>query len=160
MGTTLHTLAPNKGATKTKKRLGRGRGSGTGKTSGKGVKGAKARPGHHGARIGFEGGQMPMKMRIGKRGFKNPFRVEAFPINIKTLEEIFDAGATVDVEALQSRGLLPKRVECLKILAEGELTKQLTVKAHRFSAAAREKIEKAGGAVEIIGQVDSAAAAQ
>ncbi len=100
MGTTLHTLAPNKGATKTKKRLGRGRGSGTGKTSGKGVKGQKARAGHHGARIGFEGGQMPMKMRIGKRGFKNPFRVQAHPINLKTLEEVFDAGATVDVEAL------------------------------------------------------------
>ncbi len=160
MGTTLHTLAPNKGATKTKKRLGRGRGSGTGKTSGKGVKGQKARAGHHGARIGFEGGQMPMKMRIGKRGFKNPFRVQAHPINLKTLEEVFDAGATVDVEALRARGLVPKRVECLKILAEGELTKRLVVKAHRFSAAAREKIEKAGGQVEIIGAVDTAAAAE
>ncbi|MBE7452572.1 MAG: 50S ribosomal protein L15 [Kofleriaceae bacterium] len=160
MGTTLHTLAPNKGATKTKKRLGRGRGSGTGKTSGKGVKGQKARAGHHGARIGFEGGQMPMKMRIGKRGFKNPFRVQAHPINLKTLEEVFDAGATVDVEALRARGLVPKRVVCLKILAEGELTKKLVVKAHRFSAAAREKIEKAGGQVEIIGAVDTAAAAE
>lgn len=160
MGTTLHTLAPNKGATKTKKRLGRGRGSGTGKTSGKGVKGQKARPGHHGARIGFEGGQMPMKMRIAKRGFKNPFRVEAFPINLRTLESVFDAGATVDLESLRAKGLVPKRVECLKILAEGELTKKLVVKAHRFSAAAKEKIEKAGGAVEIVGGVDSAAAAQ
>jgi large subunit ribosomal protein L15 len=150
MGTTLHTLAPNKGATKTKKRLGRGRGSGTGKTSGKGVKGQKARPGHHGARIGFEGGQMPMKMRIAKRGFKNPFRVEAYPINLKTLETAFDAGATVDVAALQGKGLLPKQVECLKILAEGDLTKKLTVKAHRFSATAKEKIEKAGGTVEVV----------
>jgi len=160
MGTTLHTLAPNKGATKTKKRLGRGRGSGTGKTSGKGVKGQKARPGHHGPRIGFEGGQMPMKMRIAKRGFKNPFRVEAFPMNLKTLEQIFDAGATVDLESLPAKGLVPKRVDCLKILAEGELTKKLTVKAHRFSASAKEKIEKAGGTVEVIGGVDSAAAAQ
>jgi len=160
MGTTLHTLAPNKGATKTKKRLGRGRGSGTGKTSGKGVKGQKARPGHHGPRIGFEGGQMPMKMRIAKRGFKNPFRVEAFPMNLKTLEQIFDAGATVDLESLRAKGLVPKRVDCLKILAEGELTKKLTVKAHRFSASAKEKIEKAGGTVEVIGGVDSAAAAQ
>jgi large subunit ribosomal protein L15 len=150
MGTTLHTLAPNKGATKTKKRLGRGRGSGTGKTSGKGVKGQKARPGHHGARIGFEGGQMPMKMRIAKRGFKNPFRVEAYPINLKTLESVFESGATVDVAALQSRGLLPKQVECLKILAEGDLTKKLTVKAHRFSASAKEKIEKAGGTTEVV----------
>lgn len=160
MGTTLHTLAPNKGATKTKKRLGRGRGSGTGKTSGKGVKGQKARPGHHGARIGFEGGQMPMKMRIAKRGFKNPFRVEAFPMNLRTLEEVFEAGATVDLDALRAKGLVPKRVETLKILAEGELTKKLTVKAHRFSASAKEKIEKAGGTAEIIGGVDSPAAAE
>jgi large subunit ribosomal protein L15 len=150
MGTTLHTLAPNKGATKTKKRLGRGRGSGTGKTSGKGVKGQKARPGHHGARIGFEGGQMPMKMRIAKRGFKNPFRVEAFPINLNTLERSFESGATVDVAALQGMGLLPKQVECLKILAEGDLTKKLVVKAHRFSVAAKEKIEKAGGTAEVV----------
>jgi len=150
MGTTLHTLAPNKGATKTKKRLGRGRGSGTGKTSGKGVKGQKARAGHHGARIGFEGGQMPMKMRIAKRGFKNPFRVEAYPINLKTLETVFEAGATVDVAALQGKGLLPKQVECLKILAEGDLTKKLVVKAHRFSAKALEKIEKAGGTAEVV----------
>lgn len=159
MGTTLHTLSPAKGATKTKKRLGRGRGSGTGKTSGKGVKGQKARPGHHGPRIGFEGGQMPMKMRIAKRGFKNPFRVEAFPMNLKTLEQVFDAGATVDLESLRAKGLVPKRVDCLKILAEGELTKKLTVKAHRFSASAKEKIEKAGGTAEIVGGVDSAAAA-
>ena len=150
MSITLHNLHPNKGATKTKKRLGRGRGSGTGKTSGKGVKGQKARPGHHGARIGFEGGQMPMKMRIAKRGFKNPFRIEAYPINLKTLEAVFDAGATVDVAALQGKGLLPKQVECLKILAEGDLTKKLVVKAHRFSASAKEKIEKAGGTAEVV----------
>src|SRR5215207_3569167 len=106
MGTSLHTLAPAKGATKTKKRLGRGRGSGTGKTSGKGVKGQKARPGHHGPRIGFEGGQMPMKMRIPKRGFKNPFRVEAFPMNLKTLEQVFDAGETVDLDSLRAKGLV------------------------------------------------------
>ncbi|HVV83685.1 MAG TPA: 50S ribosomal protein L15 [Kofleriaceae bacterium] len=145
MGTTLHSLSPNKGSTKTKKRLGRGRGSGTGKTSGKGVKGQKARPGHHGARIGFEGGQMPMKMRIAKRGFKNPFRVEAYPINLRTLEDLFETGATVDVDALRARGLVPKKAEAIKILAEGDLTKKLTVKAHRFSAAAKDKIEKAGG---------------
>jgi len=150
MGTTLHTLSPAKGATKTKKRLGRGRGSGTGKTSGKGVKGTKARPGHHGPRRGFEGGQMPMKMRIGKRGFKNPFRVEAHPINLRTLEEVFEAGATVDVDALRGKGLVPKRVEVVKILAEGELTKALHVSAHRFSAAAKEKIEKAGGSATVL----------
>ena len=87
MSITLHNLQPNAGATKTKKRLGRGRGSGTGKTSGKGVKGQKARPGHHGARFAFEGGQMPMPRRIPKRGFKNPNRVEAFPINVAHARE-------------------------------------------------------------------------
>ena len=145
MGTTLHTLAPNDGATKTKKRLGRGRGSGTGKTSGKGVKGQKARPGHHGPRIGFEGGQMPLKMRIPKRGFKNPFRVEAFPINLSTLEKAFASGDVVDLAALKAKSLVPKRVAVVKILAEGDLTKKLTVKAHRFSNAARDKIAAAGG---------------
>ena len=150
MGTTLHTLAPNPGATKTKKRLGRGRGSGTGKTSGKGVKGQKARPGHHGARFAFEGGQMPMPRRIPKRGFKNPFRVEAWPINVGTLEETFDAGATVDMDALRKAGLVPKKAETIKILGEGELTKKLTVKAHRFSATAKQKLEAAGGIAEAI----------
>src|SRR5688500_15921408 len=100
MGTTLDTLAPNPGATKTKKRLGRGVGSRTGKTAGKGVKGTKARTGHHGPRIGFEGGQMPMQRRLPKRGFTNPFRVEAYPINLGMLEKIFDAGE-VDVTAMK-----------------------------------------------------------
>src|SRR5262249_49396729 len=145
MGTKLEDLAPNPGATKTKKRLGRGRGSGTGKTSGKGVKGQKARPGHHGARRGFEGGQMPMKMRIPKRGFKNPFGVEAGPINVGTLEETFEAGATVDLDALRAAGLVPKKAEVIKILGEGELSKKLTIHAHRFSEVAKQKVEAAGG---------------
>jgi len=147
---TLHNLHPNPGSTKTKKRLGRGRGSGTGKTSGKGVKGQKARPGHHGARLAFEGGQMPMPRRIPKRGFKNPNRIEAFPINVATLEAVFDAGATVDLETLRAKGLVPKLVDHVKILGEGELTKKLTVKAQAASAIAKEKIEKAGGTVEVI----------
>ncbi|MFT3691563.1 MAG: 50S ribosomal protein L15 [Kofleriaceae bacterium] len=147
---TLHNLHPNKGATKAKKRLGRGRGSGTGKTSGKGVKGQKARPGHHGARFAFEGGQVPMPRRIPKRGFKNMNRVEAFPINVETLEKAFAAGATVDLASLREKGLVPKLAEKLKILAEGTITKKLSVKAHGVSAAAKEKIEKAGGSVEII----------
>ena len=159
MGTTLHTLAPNEGATRPKKRLGRGRGSGTGKTSGKGVKGQKARPGHHGARKAFEGGQMPMPRRIPKRGFKNPFRVEAWPINVGTLEEIFDAGATVDVDALRSKGLIPKKAATIKILGEGELTKKLVVKAHRFSAVAKQKVEAAGGTAEAISAPTPTAAA-
>ena len=108
MTISLHNLHPNPGATKAKKRLGRGRGSGTGKTSGKGVKGQKARPGHHGARLAFEGGQMPMPRRIPKRGFKNPFRIEAFPINVATLERVFDAGATVDLDALRAQGPGPQ----------------------------------------------------
>src|SRR5437660_5729835 len=111
MGTKLEDLRPNPGSTKTKKRLGRGRGSGTGKTSGKGVKGQKARPGHHGARLAFEGGQMPMPRRIPKRGFKNPFRVEAWPINVGMLEDIFDAGAVVDVDSLRAKGVVPKKAE-------------------------------------------------
>src|SRR6267378_2296094 len=101
MSITLHNLHPAPGATREKKRLGRGRGSGKGKTSGKGVKGQKARPGHHGARFAFEGGQMPMPRRIPKRGFKNPFRIEAVPINVATLDKVFAAGAIVDIEALR-----------------------------------------------------------
>jgi large subunit ribosomal protein L15 len=150
MSITLHNLHPNKGATKTKKRIGRGRGSGTGKTSGKGVKGQKARPGHHGARFAFEGGQMPMPRRIPKRGFKNPNRVEAFPINVSLLEKMFDAGATVDLEVLRSKGIVPKLVDTVKILGEGELTKKLTLKVHRVSETAKSKIEAAGGSVTIV----------
>src|SRR6476620_9595837 len=116
MTITLHNLHPNDGATKPKKRLGRGRGSGTGKTSGKGVKGQKARPGHHGARFAFEGGQMPMPRRVPKRGFKNMNRVEAFPINVSLLEGLFQSGATVDIEVLRTKGVLPKMVDTIKIL--------------------------------------------
>jgi large subunit ribosomal protein L15 len=151
MSITLHNLHPNPGATKAKKRLGRGRGSGTGKTSGKGVKGQKARPGHHGARLAFEGGQMPMPRRIPKRGFKNPFRVEAFPINVATLEAIFASGESVDIAALRAKGLVPKHVDTIKILGEGEITKKLTIKANRASATAKDKVEKAGGSIELIG---------
>ena len=150
MSITLHNLHPNDGSNKPKKRLGRGRGSGTGKTSGKGVKGQKARPGHHGARFAFEGGQMPMPRRIPKRGFKNPNRVEAWPINVATLNSAFDAGATVDVDALRGKGLVPKLVECVKILGEGELTKKLSIKAHRVSETAKQKIEAAGGTIELL----------
>jgi large subunit ribosomal protein L15 len=149
MSITLHNLHPNDGATKEKKRLGRGRGSGKGKTSGKGVKGQKARPGHHGARFAFEGGQMPMPRRIPKRGFKNPNRIEAFPINVETLDKLFDAGSTVDLTSLKAKGIVPKLVEHVKILGEGNLTKKLTIKAQGVSATARSKVEAAGGTVEI-----------
>ena len=153
MGTTLHNLKGPRGATRNRKRIGRGPGSGTGEQSGKGVKGQKARPGHHGARLAFEGGQMPMPRRIPKRGFKNPFRIEAFPINVETLERVFDAGATVDLESLRAKGLVPKLVEHVKILGEGEITKRLTIKAYRASATAVEKIERAGGTIEVAGPV-------
>lgn len=149
MSITLHNLHPNEGATKDKKRLGRGRGSGKGKTSGKGVKGQKARPGHHGARFAFEGGQMPMPRRIPKRGFKAPNRVESHPINVSQLEQLFDAGATVDLAALQAKGVVPKLVEKVKILGDGNITKKLTIKAQGVSESARSKIEAAGGTIEI-----------
>ena len=149
MSITLHNLHPNDGATKDKKRLGRGRGSGKGKTSGKGVKGQKARPGHHGARFAFEGGQMPMPRRIPKRGFKNPNREDSFPINVAQLEKLFDAGATVDLATLRAKGIVPKLVSHVKILGEGDLKKKLTIKANGVSESARSKIEAAGGTIEI-----------
>jgi large subunit ribosomal protein L15 len=149
MGTTLHDLKANRGANKRKKRIGRGIGSGHGQTAGKGVKGQKARTGHHGAIIGFEGGQMPMQRRFPKRGFKNFFRVEAFPINVGSLDKRFDGGV-VDVEAMKRAGIVPRTAEKVKILAEGDVTKKLTVRAHAFSAAAKAKLEQAGGAAEVV----------
>ena len=158
MGTTLHTLAPNPGATKKKKRIGRGVGSRTGKTSGKGMKGQKARAGSHGARIGFEGGQMPMQRRLPKRGFNNPFRVEAYPINLQQLGRHFEGGGVVDLDALRQVGLVPKRARIVKILGTGELTAKLTVKAHRFSKTAIAKLEAAGGSAEVVALPRAAAA--
>ncbi len=149
MGTTLSTLAPAPGATRKKKRIGRGPGSGYGKTAGKGQKGQKARTGHHGAIIGFEGGQMPMQRRLPKRGFKNPFRVELHAVNLGQIAEKFTEG-TVDVAALRSAGLVPKKAELVKILGDGDLAQALTVRAHRFSKSARAKIESAGGTVEVM----------
>ena len=156
MGTTLHTLKAPRGATKNRKRIGRGPGSGTGEQSGKGVKGQKARTGHHGARFGFEGGQMPMQRRLPKFGFKNPFRVEYFPVNLGHIDDTFEGG-TVGVAELQASGLVPRRCELVKVLAEGELTKKLVIKAHKFSAAAKEKIEKAGGTATLLASEESAA---
>jgi large subunit ribosomal protein L15 len=150
MGTTLHTLKGPRGATRNKKRIGRGPGSGTGEQSGKGVKGQKARTGHHGARLGFEGGQMPMQRRFPKKGFKNPFRKEIFAVNVGALEERFEGGGTVDLAALQAAGMVPRTLDTVKILGEGDLTKKLVVKAGAFSATAKEKIEKAGGTAEVV----------
>jgi large subunit ribosomal protein L15 len=151
MGTTLHTLKGPRGATRNRKRIGRGPGSGTGEQSGKGVKGQKARTGHHGARLGFEGGQMPMQRRFPKKGFKNPFRTEVFAVNVGALEKRF-AGGVVDLAALQGAGMVPRALGAVKILGEGDLTKKFTVKATSFSAAAKEKIEKAGGTAEVVAE--------
>lgn len=150
MGTTLSTLAPNPGATRKRKRVGRGPGSGVGKTAGRGQKGQKSRAGHHYAKPGFEGGQMPMQRRLPKRGFANPFRVEAHPVNVAMLEARFDDGQVVDVAALRAAGLVPKKAKVIKILGRGDLNKKLTVQAHRFSESAKDKIEKAGGTAQVV----------
>jgi large subunit ribosomal protein L15 len=150
MGTTLNTLKPNKGANRERKRIGRGMGSGNGQTAGKGVKGQKARTGHHGARIGFEGGQMPMQRRLPKRGFQNFFREEAFPINVASLCKRFDGTAIVDVDAMKHAGIVPRTAKKVKVLGEGDVDKKLTVRAHAFSESAKAKLEQAGGAAEVV----------
>jgi large subunit ribosomal protein L15 len=158
MGTTLHTLSPNKGATRNKKRLGRGHGSGLHKTAGKGQKGQKARTGHHGIpKPGFEGGQTAMSRRLPKRGFTNAlFKKEIFAVNVGDLAARFESGK-VDIEALKAKGLVPRSAELVKILGDGELGKKLQVHAHYFSESAKEKLTKAGGAAEIIPQLPAKA---
>ncbi len=146
----MHELKPAEGAKTSAKRLGRGIGSGLGKTSGKGHKGQNARSGG-GVRPGFEGGQMPLVRRIPKRGFNNRFRKVYSIVNIKALEAKFESGEVVDAEALIITGILSKIEDAgVKILGGGELTKALTVKANKFSASAKEAIEKAGGSVEVL----------
>lgn len=144
----LQDLKPAVGATTAPKRLGRGVGSGLGKTSGKGHKGAKARSGG-GKRPGFEGGQMPLTMRLPKRGFTNHFRVEYATVNVETLE-CFEDGAVVTPVELIQYGILKNVQDGVKILGNGQLTKKLTVQANKFSASAKEKIEAAGGKAEVI----------
>ncbi len=146
----LGDLSPAMGATSAKKRLGRGIGSGLGKTSGKGHKGQWARSGG-GVRPGFEGGQMPLIRRIPKRGFNNHFRKVYSIVNLSILEN-FEANSVVDMEVLAEKGLIKVMKDSLglKVLGNGTLTKALTVKAKAFSAAAKEAIEKAGGAAEQI----------
>ncbi|MCQ2436834.1 MAG: 50S ribosomal protein L15 [Clostridia bacterium] len=145
---TLQDLKPAVGPTTAPKRLGRGTGSGLGKTSGKGHKGAKARSGG-GKRPGFEGGQMPLTMRLPKRGFTNKFRKEFVAVNVETLD-CFEAGTTVTPVELIEAGIIKNILDGVKILGDGEITKALTVKANKFSASAKEKIEAAGGKVEVI----------
>jgi large subunit ribosomal protein L15 len=153
----LHNLKPNEGSRKDRKRVGRGEGSGTGKTAGRGHKGAGARSGSK-DRTRFEGGQMPLHMRMGKlRGPTKkmsmpfePFRTHTQAVNLSDLEDRFEAGAEVTLEALREKGLGKKADVPVKILAGGELSKGLTVHAHKFSAAAREKIEAAGGTAVVV----------
>jgi len=138
---------PAGGGVKEKKRVGRGQASGTGKTAGRGGKGQKARTGNMNF-IGFEGGQMPLQRRVPKRGFTNPFRIEYALVNVGVLEGL---GLTeVDLDKLVEAGAVKSKKDGLKILGDGDLTKAVTVKAHKFSASAKEKIEKAGGKAEQI----------
>ena len=144
----LHDLKPAVGATTAPKRLGRGTGSGLGKTSGKGHKGAKARSGG-GKRPGFEGGQMPLTMRLPKRGFTNKWATEYVAINVSALN-IFEDGDVVGPVELIQAGIIKKIEDGIKIMGNGELTKKLTVQAMKFTATAKEKIEAAGGNCEVI----------
>jgi large subunit ribosomal protein L15 len=146
----LHNLAATPGAHRNRKRLGRGPGSGTGKTAGKGHKGIKARAGHHGPGGGkphFEGGQMPLTRRIPKRGFTNPFRVESQVVGLADLARVPE-GAEVTVETLVAAGIIHAGKGPVKVLANGEIARAVTIRGLRMSAGARARIEAAGGRVE------------
>ena len=145
----LSGIKPPKGQVKTKKRIGRGMGSGHGKTATRGSKGQHAGTGFSQKR-GFEGGQMPLHRRVPKRGFHNPFRVSYEVVNLDTLGAKFEAGTVVTPELLREQGLVPVGASPVKVLARGEVGKALTVRAHKFSGKAAEKISAAGGTAEAI----------
>ena len=145
----LHELSPNHGSRQRRKRVGRGDSSGLGKTAGRGEKGQKSRTGSK-VRPFFEGGQIPLFRRLPKRGFNQPDHIEYALVNLNILEDNFAAGDVVDAESLRAKKLLGKAEKMIKILANGELTKALTVKAEKFSAVAKAKIEAAGGKVEVV----------
>ena len=145
----MHDLRPAEGATKKRKRVGRGTGSGQGKTSTRGTKGQNSRTGG-GVRLTFEGGQLPLVKRLPKlRGFNNRFKVEYAAVNLDTLDRLFEAGTSVSPEELSDVGLVDAN-DPIVVLARGEISKPLQVKTHRISASARTKIEAAGGSVEIL----------
>ncbi len=148
MGFNLSNLRPPRGSKHKKVRVGRGIGSKLGKTAGAGNKGQKSRKGYS-RREGFEGGQMPLHRRIPKRGFHNPFSVEFAVVNVSALNA-FDAGDIVDPGKLRAYGLVRVAGGPVKVLGDGELKKSITVHAHKFSQSAQEKIQKAGGKVEIL----------
>lgn len=143
----LNDLSPNSGATKTRKRLGRGPGSGQGKTAGRGQDGQKSRAGYSRKR-GFEGGQMPLQRRVPKRGFKNPFRKEFVVLNLNALAD--KDVSEITIEDYRKLGFVKNLRDGIKILGEGEISKPITIHAHKFSASAREKIEKAGGKCVVV----------
>jgi large subunit ribosomal protein L15 len=145
----LSNLGPAKGAKHPKKRVGRGHGSGTGKTAGRGHKGAQSRSGYKRKR-GFEGGQMPLHRRIPKRGFNNIFREEYAVVNLDTLAEQFETGTEITVDLLREQGLVRKGAKKIKVLARGDIAKAFTVRAHKFSGKAAEKIAAAGGTAEVL----------
>ncbi len=144
----LHELSPVAGSKKARKRLGRGVGSGTGKTAGRGTKGQNCRSGG-GVRPGYEGGQMPIHRRLPKRGFTNIFKKKIVVVNIRDLEK-FEGGSTVDEAALIQAGLVKGLRDGVKLLSEGAIDRAITVKVNYISKAAREKIESAGGTVEVV----------
>ena len=143
----LHHLRPAEGATKPRRRVGRGRSAGQGKTAGRGTKGWGAR---HNPKLGFEGGQMPLQRRVPKlKGFQNPTRVEFAVVNVERLGAVFEAGSDVTPEAMHEKGLVRGSMP-VKILGRGDLDRALTVRAHAVSASARSKIEQAGGTVQLL----------
>ena len=145
----LDRLSPGKGARRRTKRLGRGPGSGTGRSCGRGVKGQGSRSRGRPTKLRFEGGQMPLTQRLPKRGFRSIHRKEVDIVNLTDLVA-FEEGATVDPQALSDRGLVRKRTQIVKLLGDGDSPKNLAIKVHRVSASARQKIEAAGGSVELI----------
>jgi large subunit ribosomal protein L15 len=148
MALAINKLSPPKGANRKNKRVGRGMGSGHGKTAARGYKGQLSRSGTS-VRPGFEGGQMPLHRRLPKRGFNNVFRKEYAIVNLEALSG-FRSGSKVDPDVLRERGIVKKLRAGLKVLGDGELKHPLTVRAHKFSKSAKEKIESAGGTIEII----------
>jgi large subunit ribosomal protein L15 len=145
----LNNLRPAEGSTHKKKRVGRGPGSGLGKTAGRGNKGQKSRSGYS-MKIGFEGGQMPLQRRLPKRGFTNIFKKQWIEVTLSTLEQSFEAGDTITPETMHERGVIAKGKRDIVVLGTGEITKALTVAAHRFTKGARQKIEAAGGTANVI----------
>ena len=145
----LNNLHPAKGSTHKKKRLGRGPGSGLGKTAGRGNTGQKSRSGYS-MKIGFEGGQMPLQRRLPKRGFTNIFKKQWIEVTLAALEKSFEAGDEITPELMHERGVIAKGKRDIVVLGTGELTKALTVSAHRFTKGARAKIEAAGGTANVI----------